>query len=174
MSTNALLIIIYLYMLGNCKNCAKEFEIKPREISRGFGKFCSRSCSSTYNRRNVEKTGVIVNCSYCNVSFYKTKFKISQSKSGLFFCSREHKDLAQKMGGIKEIQPNHYGSSLKDYRKIAFASQARICSRCGFSNPAAIIVHHKERNRDNNDESNLEILCCNCHAIEHYGGAKEI
>jgi 5-methylcytosine-specific restriction endonuclease McrA len=29
-------------------------------------------------------------------------------------------------------------------------------------------VHHIDRNRNNNDPSNLEILCPTCHEEEHY------
>ena len=51
-----------------------------------------------------------------------------------------------------------------------------VCERCGFDHYAAIIVHHKDRDRDNNTLENLEVLCANCHAIEHYNesGADEI
>ena len=34
------------------------------------------------------------------------------------------------------------------------------------------VLHHKDRDRHNNDISNLEILCSNCHAIEHWGDAQ--
>jgi 5-methylcytosine-specific restriction endonuclease McrA len=42
------------------------------------------------------------------------------------------------------------------------------CNRCGFAEyPLILGVHHKDRNRDNNQPKNLEILCPNCHSIEH-------
>lgn len=45
----------------------------------------------------------------------------------------------------------------------------KVCERCEYAqHEAAIIVHHKDRNRSNNDVTNLEILCANCHAIERY------
>ena len=42
------------------------------------------------------------------------------------------------------------------------------CNRCGYSAyPDILGVHHIDRNRDNNDLSNLEVLCPNCHSVEH-------
>ena len=42
------------------------------------------------------------------------------------------------------------------------------CQRCGYNNEPLILgIHHKDRNRHNNDISNLEILCPNCHSLEH-------
>lgn len=42
------------------------------------------------------------------------------------------------------------------------------CQRCGFnSHPNILNVHHIDRNRKNNHLSNLEVLCPNCHMIEH-------
>ena len=42
------------------------------------------------------------------------------------------------------------------------------CERCEYNeHPEILIVHHRDRDRRNNDLTNLEILCPNCHALEH-------
>ena len=42
------------------------------------------------------------------------------------------------------------------------------CERCGFDkSPQILGVHHKDRNRKNNEMINLEVLCPNCHSMEH-------
>lgn len=42
------------------------------------------------------------------------------------------------------------------------------CQRCGYdTHPEILGVHHKDRNRKNNHSDNLEVLCPNCHSIEH-------
>jgi 5-methylcytosine-specific restriction endonuclease McrA len=42
------------------------------------------------------------------------------------------------------------------------------CERCGYDDkPGILQVHHKDRDRENNALSNLEVLCPNCHAEEH-------
>ncbi|MBX2866541.1 HNH endonuclease [Candidatus Kaiserbacteria bacterium] len=42
------------------------------------------------------------------------------------------------------------------------------CERCNYDLLEILIVHHIDRNRDHNSLSNLELLCPNCHAKEHY------
>lgn len=152
-----------------CLECKKEKEVRTSEILRGFGKFCSMSCSAKHTHR-IKKEKRINNCkcSYCNIEFYKSESSKKQSKSGLFFCNRSCKDNAQRLGGLKEIQPPHYNTGVHNYRSIAYRKYRRICNRCGYKDhPEILQVHHKDRNRNNNKVENLEILCPNCHQIEH-------
>ncbi len=51
------------------------------------------------------------------------------------------------------------------------------CARCEFDNPAALQIHHKygkEKGADwlklDYDLTKLEVLCANCHCVEHYEG----
>lgn len=162
-----------------CLLCSVEFEVKQSEINRGNGKFCSHSCRTKnyhLNKPPKEKPEPNVQCAYCKVMFYKTQYALlNGSKSGLYFCCREHKDNAQKIGGFKEIMPPHYGigDPKNIYRRKALANKKAQCERCGYNqNPAAIVVHHKDRNRMNDSLDNLEVLCANCHAAEHWGESK--
>jgi 5-methylcytosine-specific restriction endonuclease McrA len=117
----------------------------------------------------IKGTKQKVVCAHCNTSFIK-KTSGMISKSGLHFCTRACKDEAQKY--MTEIQPDHYGSS-KAYRTKALEFYGPVCNRCGYNdNVAALVVHHIDRDRDNNELANLEVLCSNCHAIEHYGGSR--
>jgi len=44
----------------------------------------------------------------------------------------------------------------------------KSCERCGYDAvPKILGVHHKDRNRNNNEIFNLEVLCPNCHSLEH-------
>lgn len=156
----------------NCLNCLKEKITPVSEIKRGFGKFCSVSCGAKFKNKNKQPLPCNVSCALCKMEFHINESKKKQSKSGLYFCCRRHKDDAQRIGGIKEIMPAHYGTASPKncYRRIAFFEKKKECERCGYNqNTAAIIVHHIDRNRDNNVIENLEVLCANCHYIEHYG-----
>lgn len=160
----------------NCLNCGTETYVENKEIKRGFGKFCSRKCSGENKTKNVVAPQPNVICALCHQMFYLNFSKQANSKSRLYFCCRAHKDAAQRIGGIKEIMPPHYGtgSAINTYRRTIFAIKPKICERCGFDkHPSAIIVHHKDRNRNNDNINNLEVLCCNCHAIEHWGNIDE-
>jgi len=155
----------------NCFHCNKSVSVKQKEINQGFGKFCSRSCSAQFREKNKKKQEPNVKCAICQKDFYKNLSRQKNSKSGIFFCCRAHKYEAMKVGGIMEvIFPHNESTGIYNYRVIAFRVKPKICERCGYDhNEAALIVHHKDRNRNNNVIDNLEILCANCHAIEHLG-----
>ena len=153
------------YVVRNCATCQKPFNAPVKEINRGNGRYCSIPCGR-HHVRPIKTHEPNVACAYCNTPFWRRASNMSGSKSGLYFCCREHKDAAQRIGGIEAIQPDHYGTTLKDYRDIAFRNLTKICNRCGYDK--FVVVHHKDRNHSNNDLSNLEILCPNCHALEHW------
>lgn len=159
-------------IIKNCKHCNNTFEASLKEHNRGFASFCNKDCYKLF-KRPVKTRDDNVHCSYCNTTFYKSISKMQNSKSGLYFCSRTCKDTAQKLGGIKEIQPPHYGVSLRGnsstYRRIAFTAYGKKCNRCDYNkHPEILEVHHIDRNRSNNTETNLEVLCPNCHNEEHF------
>ena len=70
------------------------------------------------------------------------------------------------LGKQGKNNPNYiYG--LSGCVREAFKHYPQKCNRCGYNNRQALLVHHKDRNRKNNRIENLEIICRNCHAIEH-------
>jgi predicted nucleic acid-binding Zn ribbon protein len=42
------------------------------------------------------------------------------------------------------------------------------CERCGYDKYEILQVHHKDRNSSNNELTNLELICPNCHFEDHY------
>jgi 5-methylcytosine-specific restriction endonuclease McrA len=152
-----------------CLGCDTLFNADIREHNRGNANFCSLSCSSKRERKIKVAN---MSCAYCDIKFYRPKSKKNNSKSGLHFCCREHKDLAQKLGnGFEAIHPKHYGTAtgLYTYRSKIFEVKEQKCEKCSYDEHIEILeVHHKDRNRKNNEIENLIILCPNCHMWEHY------
>lgn len=56
-----------------------------------------------------------------------------------------------------------------NYRKLAFARYPPICAHCGFGIPEILEVAHIDGGRNNNDLTNLVILCPNCHKMYDLG-----
>lgn len=83
-----------------CSNCSKHFWRLKKEVDKKIKKnqkniYCSQKC---------RRSQIVVKCSYCNNNFYSKKSRLKKSKSGLYFCCREHKDLAQRIEhGFKNI-----------------------------------------------------------------------
>ena len=159
----------------NCLSCSKPFEGRLVDIRRGQAKYCSQSCCAKHTAPAKRKKRIPnTTCAYCSVAFWSRNVAKGNcgTKSGLRFCCREHKDLSQRIGGITAIQPTHYKGktqpSIHGYRDYALKHLPYKCNRCNFDDKRILVVHHKDRNRENNDISNLEILCPNCHAIEHW------
>jgi hypothetical protein len=150
-----------------CKNCNINFTILTKHTKNKRGKFCSLSCSAKYYAEK-QKT-LNVSCAFCNKLFHKKPSKLN-SKSGLYFCCREHKHKAQKISaGFYELHPSHYGKNESNYRKLAFSNYPKECNRCDYEkNINVLIVHHIDHNRQNNKLNNLEILCRNCHYEHHF------
>lgn len=157
-----------------CRNvkCQNPYEAEARYLNRGQGQFCSQSCANSQinSNRHSRARSPNVQCAYCGVEFYKSESKKKNSKSGLHFCCRDHKDRAQRIGGIAAIQPKHYGKSNKyNYRDLAFRNYPALCARCGYSkHPEVLEVNHIDCDRSNNNLSNLEILCPTCHKEYHF------
>lgn len=161
--------------IKNCLFCSKEFNATQKELNRGFGKFCSRKCSGGYKHSLPSKapTTEIV-CAYCKETFpiRESHLRKHNSRSGLRFCNRLCKELGQSLeGNIKAIQPSHFGLGCGkySYRDKALKIYPHRCNRCGYDKYVGILkVHHKDRNRNHNNITNLELLCPNCHDLEHY------
>ena len=147
-----------------CKQCNNIFLIPKHRIKNR--KFCSILCFGLAHRNKIKLV-----CAQCGKEFERSPSKI-KSKSNLFFCSRLCKDTAQRLGGITEIQPEHYGkaSGLYDYRKRALLKYGSVCSECDYSdNEVMLDVHHKDGKRWNNKVDNLEVMCVWCHALKTRG-----
>lgn len=41
-----------------------------------------------------------------------------------------------------------------------------VCELCDYNQ--ATVVHHRDRNRLNNSPKNLQVLCWNCHYLQHH------
>lgn len=113
-------------------------------------------------------TQVELECAYCGKHFMRAKSK-AVSRSGLYFCCREHKDLAQRIESgesFEAMRPDHYNSGgASTYRERAFREYPHKCAVCGWTEDESILqVHHIDEDRSNADLDNLIILCPTCHA----------
>ena len=135
----------------NCAICKKEFEHISSRVNKA--KYCSRKCyykSETLKWRGTKE----FECNHCHKKFMDSPCKDRK------FCSKKCVGKESK----KSFKPN-----FTTVRK-AMISRGLInqCNRCGYNaEPRILGVHHKDRNRHNNDMQNLEVLCPNCHSLEH-------
>ncbi len=170
----------------HCKHCSTAFFVP--EYRKDTAMFCSRSCMALDSRQQVEST-----CAVCSTNFTHIASRANKAK----YCSPTcyHKAMSQK-GTVQytcahcKVQfldaPSHkrkycskkcVNKAAKELWKPTFTTVRKTmarrdlikaCERCGYDeHPEILGVHHKDRNRKNNDPSNLEVLCPNCHSLEH-------
>lgn len=153
-----------------CLTCKKEFYVKPSHLKRGWGKYCSINC-----RTKGQLIGKFFECFICKKEVYRSPLGIKKSQSGNYFCSKRCQTIWRN--SILFTGENHsnwkYGESA--YRHILEKEGTeKICVLCKISDKRVIIVHHIDKNRKNNNISNLIWLCNNCHyLVHHYNEAKE-
>ncbi len=135
-----------------CSICHKPIYRRPVEMDRGRV-FCSLECYGMSNRRETP-------CVVCGTLILASANKKTCSRG----CANKNRTgIKYKIGSPKD--------KVKDQRTIKLrmiATHGRQCERCSYDKIQILNVHHKDRNRKNNDLTNLELICPNCHAEEHY------
>jgi hypothetical protein len=138
-----------LQLTSDCAVCNAKFTHIASRANKA--KYCSPKC---YHKAMSQKGTVRGECAHC-----KTEFFTSPSRKRKYCC------MACVNKSAKEVWLPEFTTVRK---KMVNRGMLTSCVRCGYSeHPEILGVHHKDRNRKNNDLNNLEILCPNCHSLEH-------
>jgi hypothetical protein len=137
-----------------CLICKKPIYRRRCEIERNKGRvFCSNTCYGISCRK--EKP-----CIICGKPILSSANKKTCSRG----CSNKHRiGIKYKLNGPKD--------KVKYYQFLkARLLQARgnVCQVCGYNKYKILQIHHKDRNKFNNNLENLELICPNCHYEKHY------
>lgn len=155
--------------IKQCLNCGNELT--------GYSeKFCSRSCSATFNnklRASEKKTKQCLNC------------KKDIPLKNLYYCNNkcqgeyEAKQIVEKW---KNGLINGGGKSKEDLsdpiRRYIFDKHNHECSECNwnevnkFTGLIPLQIHHIDNDPRNNKEENLVLLCPNCHSLTDNFGSR--
>ena len=136
--------LIFTKITKTCEVCGKPFETVPSSSKQHC---CSPKCMGI-RRRKWPREQI---CMFC-------KKKFMARRADIRFCSKKCASRKRWHNHIPKIRdcdviPRH---------------KMKQCARCGFNKyPQILERHHIDRNRSNNAINNLEILCPNCHDIEH-------
>ena len=122
----------------DCKGCGKKFKLAP---SQSHKQYCCLECywSSTWEDAV---------CEHCGKNFKARR--CYKRRNGGRYCDRVC-----------------WRAAVESVERSVRARGA--CERCGYKEePGILQMHHKDRDTANNTLDNLELLCPNCHALEHF------
>lgn len=137
-----------------CIVCGSPTYKRPAVLQSNNGRsYCSMSC---YGRSCRKENPCVV----CQKPILASKNKKTCSRS----CANKHR------AGLTYISEERRDKVISSQALKARLMKARgkACERCGYNKHEILNIHHKNRDRKNNDLSNLELICPNCHMEEHY------
>lgn len=138
----------------NCIVCNKFFYKRPCEIRKNKRRaFCSMICYGISCRKESP-------CLICGNPILAGLNKKTCSRS----CANKYR------AGIKYKinRPKDKVKSQKALKIRLLKYKGKNCERCDYNKYEILHVHHKNRNRSDNNINNLELVCPNCHFEEHY------
>lgn len=137
-----------------CTVCGKAIYRRPAETEKsGSHAYCSQKCYGISCRKEIP-------CIICG--------KMILSSLNKKTCSRACANTHRAGIGYKNGSPKDKVKSQRALKLRLMEIKGRVCERCGYSKVEILQVHHKNRNRKDNQMGNLEIICPNCHFEEHY------
>lgn len=137
-----------------CSICSKQIYRRPSTIKQNNGKvYCSIACYAISNRKETP-------CIVCGKLILAGMNKIT--------CSRECSNIHRKNIRYKIGRPRDKVNNYKILKKRLIGLKGDACEKCGYNVTQILQVHHKDKDRNNNNLNNLELICPNCHSEKHY------
>lgn len=154
-----------------CKNCGKAFMKHLSAIS--DNNFCSKSCAGTFNGKvhpkRTKKIRNVINCETC-----KSPIKDANKKYCSLSCFYKHikeTNIKQWTDGKLAATTGRTLNIRQFVRNFLIEQAGNKCSKCGWNvihsvtKRCPLEINHIDGNPSNNDISNLEVLCPNCHSL---------
>lgn len=112
---------------------------------------------------------------YCSDSCRKSVLKEKQKEYGARYNLKRGRAVGVGSGGLTKSGKDNFnyknGIGIFSRVRHKIKEDRRYCQRCSKdllnSTRGQWCVHHIDHNRENNDESNFELLCKRCHQVEH-------
>ena len=138
----------------NCFICKKPIYRRPFEIQRNKKMvFCSMVCYGISCRKEIP-------CVLCGKPILSGLNKKTCSRG----CANRHRaGMQYKINRPRDRVKSQHSLKIKLLKK-----RGRGCEQCNYDKYEILQIHHKDRNKNNNNINNLELLCPNCHFEKHY------
>lgn len=144
-----------------CEKCGKEFEKDYRKQPKGKAKFCSRECANSRIWTEEDK----IKKSISAKNSVKVK-EVNKNRDISFFieAGKKYKEKIKR----ELLEADYKDLKFGRLKKRVVLEQEGKCNICGLNTwndePLVLELEHKDGNHQNNERSNLEALCPNCHS----------
>lgn len=160
-------IVKYKNINLNCEFCHKSFIKKLSSIS--DHNFCSLPCAAKFNnnRLGTGKIILVKNCLACDNKIPSQNNKYCSAQC----CFKYKFEAFIKAWKLGEIDGSCKTGCSTTIRKYLFHKHHNACSECGWNKinsatgKSPLEIDHIDGNHKNNIESNLRLLCPNCHSL---------
>lgn len=137
-----------------CIVCTTPIYRRPIEIQKNKGRaFCSMNCYGLYCRKENP-------CTICG--------KLILAGLNKKTCSRNCANKLREGIKYKIGRPKDKVKSQQSLKIKLLDIRGKKCEKCNYKKYEILQIHHKDRNRKNNEFNNLELICPNCHYEEHF------
>lgn len=165
-----------------CKECGIIFYAKKSKKRI----YCSLICR---NKNLTARNGTNLICQTCKRQFYAPKSQLGKkycsrdcrlkspaikSEYVCSLCQKKYEYLTKRPSKKRRICSNciNKNNKLRNaeytfFHKRKLINQRGQCEKCGLKEIHILGIHHLDRNRNNNENGNLMVLCPNCHSRAH-------
>lgn len=140
---------------SHCVICNKPVYKRPWQVKKNKGKvYCGQSCYGISCRKEIP-------CVICKTPILGGLHKKTCSRA----CANKNRAKIKHHGIVT------FRDKVKEIRAIKLRllkNRGKTCERCDYHKYEILQVHHIDKNKHNNKVGNLELICPNCHAEEHF------
>lgn len=138
----------------NCIICARSIYRRPSEIKANNGRvFCGVICYGISQRKEIP-------CTICGKLILAGFNKKTCNRA----CANKNREgIKYHLGSPRDKVKSQQALKIKLLKE-----RGRKCERCDYDKYEILQVHHKNRDRKNNNLENLLLICPNCHCEEHF------